>query len=95
MRSIETDLADPMTLTLGVQLNGKLVGQGLMSEMTFSPLELVSAISHTMTLNPGDTILCGASRARALVEPGDEVRVEAPGVGLLINPVISEPHTIQ
>lgn len=92
---IETEVPDPMELVVTAQLNGQVVGHGAMADMAFTPYELVSVLSRGMTLLPGDTILCGASRARALVEPGDEVRVEAAGVGLLINPVMTEPQNLQ
>lgn len=92
---IETEIPDPMELVVTARLNGQIVGHGAMADMVFTPYELVSALSRGMTLHPGDTVLCGASRARALVEPGDEVRVEAAGVGLLINPVMTEPRSLQ
>lgn len=92
---IETETPDPMELVVTAQLNGKPVGHGAMADMVFTPYELVSTLSRNMTFQPGDAILCGASRARALVEPGDEVRVEAAGVGLLINPVMTEPQNLQ
>jgi 2-keto-4-pentenoate hydratase/2-oxohepta-3-ene-1,7-dioic acid hydratase in catechol pathway len=55
--------------------------------MRFSVAELVSMISHDMTLLPGDLILCGTSVGVGSMKPGSWVGVEIDGIGTLINPV--------
>ena len=57
------------------------------SDMRFSVAELVSMISHDMTLLPGDLILCGTSVGVGSMKPGSRVSVEIDGIGALTNPV--------
>jgi len=92
---IETEAPDMATLSVSVSVNGQLQGQAPFSDYIISPWELVSAVSHIMTLTPGDVVLCGATAATAELPPGCEVRVEIPGMGLLINPVLAEPRNVQ
>ncbi len=51
----------------------------------FAPHELVSRISHDMTLEPGDVILCGTSLGVLPMKPGTTVEVEIDGIGRLVN----------
>ena len=91
---IETDLPDLDTLSVSVSVNGQLQSQAALSDAILSPWELVAAASRIMTLIPGDVVLCGTT-ATAELPPGCEVRVEIPGLGLLINPVLDEPRNVQ
>ena len=53
--------------------------------MLFAPAELVSRLSHDLTLLPGDVILCGTSLGVLPMKPGTEVEVEIDGIGVLAN----------
>ena len=53
--------------------------------MIFAPAELVSRLSHDMTLEPGDLILCGTSLGVLPMKAGSEVEVEIEGIGVLAN----------
>jgi 2-keto-4-pentenoate hydratase/2-oxohepta-3-ene-1,7-dioic acid hydratase in catechol pathway len=53
--------------------------------MFFSPLELVSRISHDMTLEPGDLIYCGTSLGVLPMKAGTAVDVVIDGLGTLSN----------
>jgi 2-keto-4-pentenoate hydratase/2-oxohepta-3-ene-1,7-dioic acid hydratase in catechol pathway len=55
------------------------------SDMFFGPADLVSRLSHDMTLEPGDVILCGTSLGVLPMKPGTPVEVEITGVGTLAN----------
>jgi 2-keto-4-pentenoate hydratase/2-oxohepta-3-ene-1,7-dioic acid hydratase in catechol pathway len=57
----------------------------LLSDMIFPPDELVSRISHDMTLMPGDVIACGTSLGVGSIRDGGEVEVIIDGVGSLKN----------
>ncbi len=92
---IETEAPDFATLPVSVLINGQIQGQAPLTDYILSPYELVAAVSHVMTLTPGDVVLCGATAATAELPPGCEVRVEIPGLGLLINPVLAEPRNVQ
>ena len=49
--------------------------------------ELVSYISASITLLPGDIILTGTPAGVGPMVPGDEVHVSIDGLGTLSNPV--------
>ncbi|MBR8832360.1 MAG: hypothetical protein N5P05_002304 [Chroococcopsis gigantea SAG 12.99] len=58
------------------------------SDMVFPPDFLVAYISQIMTLLPGDVILTGTPEGIAPMQPGDTVRVEIEGIGVLENLVV-------
>jgi 2-keto-4-pentenoate hydratase/2-oxohepta-3-ene-1,7-dioic acid hydratase in catechol pathway len=53
--------------------------------MIFPPLELVSRISHDMTLLPGDVIACGTSLGVGSIRDGSAVEIRIEGLGSLVN----------
>ena len=57
----------------------------LLSDMILPPDELVSRISHDMTLVPGDVIACGTSLGVGSIRDGGDVEVIIEGVGSLKN----------
>lgn len=61
----------------------------LLSDMVFSPEEIVSYISQIMTLLPGDVILTGTPEGVAGMQIGDRVRVEIEEIGVLENHVVA------
>jgi 2-keto-4-pentenoate hydratase/2-oxohepta-3-ene-1,7-dioic acid hydratase in catechol pathway len=56
-----------------------------LSDMIFPPAELVSRISHDITLLPGDVIACGTSLGVGSIKDGVSVEVAIDGIGSLIN----------
>ena len=56
-----------------------------LADMIVSPAELVSRISHDMTLLPGDVIACGTSLGIGSIRDGSTVEVRIDGIGSLIN----------
>jgi 2-keto-4-pentenoate hydratase/2-oxohepta-3-ene-1,7-dioic acid hydratase in catechol pathway len=63
--------------------------------MIFKVAQVVSFLSHCMTLIPGTVIAMGSpgvlQEPRPLLKPGDRVEVEVSGIGVLANSVIAEP----
>ena len=57
----------------------------LLSDMIIPPDELVSRLSHDMTLMPGDVIACGTSLGVGSIRDGSDVEVSIEGVGSLRN----------
>jgi len=55
------------------------------ADMFFSPRQIVSRISHDMTLRPGDVIACGTSVGTDALPAGCSVEVRIDGVGVLRN----------
>jgi 2-keto-4-pentenoate hydratase/2-oxohepta-3-ene-1,7-dioic acid hydratase in catechol pathway len=53
--------------------------------MIFSPHELVSHLSHDMSLLPGDVIACGTSIGVGSVKDGSNVEITIDGIGTLAN----------
>ena len=76
---------DPATLVVRTLLNGEVRQDYPVSDMRFSVAQLVSLISHDMTLEPGDLILCGTSVGAGSIKPGSTIEVEIAGVGRLTN----------
>jgi len=56
-----------------------------MSDVVFTPAQLVSLISQDMTLFPGDVIACGTSVGVGSMKPGSQVSIVIDGVGRLDN----------
>ena len=80
---------DPDNLSIKTYLEGNGEVQERqnypVSDMLYSPREIVSAISHDMTLEPGDIIACGTSVGAGAMKDGWTVRVVIEGVGELTN----------
>ena len=83
---IETEL-DPADVEITARVNGELKQKGRSSEMVFSVGGLISHISQSITLLPGDVILTGTPPGVTALSPGDRVEVEVEGIGVLDNPV--------
>jgi 2-keto-4-pentenoate hydratase/2-oxohepta-3-ene-1,7-dioic acid hydratase in catechol pathway len=61
-----------------------------LSDMAFAPANLVSHISHDMTLLPGDVIACGTSLGVGSMKDGATVEVTIDGIGTLVNRIGEE-----
>lgn len=72
------------------RVNGQERQRGKATEMHFAIPALLAFISNAMTLEPGDLVLTGTPAGVGPLQPGDEVEVEIPGVGVLRNPVQGE-----
>jgi 2-keto-4-pentenoate hydratase/2-oxohepta-3-ene-1,7-dioic acid hydratase in catechol pathway len=75
---------DPAKLVVRTVLNGVERQNYPISDMIFSARQLVSKISHDMTLLPGDLICCGTSiGVGAMKEPVNTVTISIDGIGEL------------
>jgi 2-keto-4-pentenoate hydratase/2-oxohepta-3-ene-1,7-dioic acid hydratase in catechol pathway len=63
----------------------------LLSDMILTPAELVSGLSHDMTLLPGDVIACGTSLGVGSIRDGAAVEVTIQGIGSLKNVLALTP----
>jgi len=93
---IETDL-DPMNCSIKSILNGEIMQESNTSDMIFNIDQLVSYLSHNMTLMPGTVILTGtpegvgfAREEEVFLRKGDEIIIEIEGIGSLKNRVAKE-----
>jgi 2-keto-4-pentenoate hydratase/2-oxohepta-3-ene-1,7-dioic acid hydratase in catechol pathway len=82
-------------LYIGCRVNGELLQNSNTRNLIFDVPALVSHISQTMTLEPGDVISTGTPSGVGYVrkppiflKQGDVVEIEVEGIGVLRNPVV-------
>ena len=81
--------AEDIPRSITCHVNGELRQNGDTSDLLFSVPELISFVSHVMTLLPGDIIATGTPSGVGPIMPGDEVSVTIEGIGTLTNPVVA------
>ena len=88
------EVGDPQSLDMRCLVNGRVMQESNTGQMVFGVAQLVSFISQTMTLEPGDLIATGtpsgvgyARTPPVYLQPGDTVTVEIDRIGVLTNPV--------
>jgi 2-keto-4-pentenoate hydratase/2-oxohepta-3-ene-1,7-dioic acid hydratase in catechol pathway len=86
---IVTDI-DPHRLEISSYLNGERRQHSNTKNLIFGPYQLVSFISHIMTLLPGDVIATGTPSGIGPMVVGDKVDVVIEGIGVLSNVVIAK-----
>ena len=86
---INTDI-DPFNTNLSVRINGETAQEGNTSDLIFDVPTIISFISASMTLEPGDVIYTGTPGIPGSTKDGDTVEVEVEGVGVLRNYVVDE-----
>lgn len=74
---------NPDGLVVTTTAGGRLRQEYPVSDMVFSPRQLVSLISRDMTLEPGDVIACGTSLGAMPMRPGIPIDVSVEGIGVL------------
>ena len=96
---IETEM-DPDQAGLRTRLNGQVMQDSNTNDLIFSCRQLISYLSHAMTLLPGTVIMTGtpsgvgmARKPPVYLRPGDVVEVEVDGIGILRNTVVADPDT--
>lgn len=90
------EIPDPHNLRIRAIVSGEVLQDSTTANLIFGVDEIVSHITQTMTLEPGDLILTGTPAGvgvfrdpQRLLVPGDEVTIEIEGVGELTNPVVA------
>jgi 2-keto-4-pentenoate hydratase/2-oxohepta-3-ene-1,7-dioic acid hydratase in catechol pathway len=73
------------TLSVVTRVDGVERQNYPLRDMIFSPHELVSHLSHDMSLLPGDVIACGTSIGVGSVKDGSTVEIAIDGIGVLAN----------
>jgi 2-keto-4-pentenoate hydratase/2-oxohepta-3-ene-1,7-dioic acid hydratase in catechol pathway len=88
------EVPDPKLLRLTTHINGELRQDALVGDLIFDIPSLIEAISAGITLEPGDIIATGTPAGVGIgfqpprfLKPGDVVRIEVAGIGVLENPV--------
>jgi 2-keto-4-pentenoate hydratase/2-oxohepta-3-ene-1,7-dioic acid hydratase in catechol pathway len=88
------EIPDPQALKIRCLVNGRTLQDSSTSEMIYSTSYLISYLSRSFTLLPGDIISTGTPHGVGLfrnpqvfLQNGDQVVVEIDGIGTLANPV--------
>ena len=84
----------PPRLSISTWVNGELRQRASVGDLIFDIPTLIATISAAITLEPGDIIATGTPAGVGIgftpprfLRPGDRVRIEVPGIGVLENPV--------
>ncbi len=90
------EISRPQNLSIWLELNGKKMQNGNTKTMVFNIKELISYVSHYMTLYPGDIIATGTPPGVGMgmkppryLKKGDEMKLGIDGLGMQIQKVIS------
>ncbi|MBI4025026.1 MAG: fumarylacetoacetate hydrolase family protein [Verrucomicrobia bacterium] len=78
-------IGDPTRLDLFLDVNGQRRLASNTSEMIFGVKEVVAALRRRLQLMPGDLIMMGCPGLAEKLRPGDVVRMEIAGIGVLEN----------
>ncbi len=81
---IETEL-DPGNVLVESYLNGERKQRANTSDLVFPVPELVSYISHVITLLPGDIIATGTPSGIGPMKLGDTIEIKVENIGTLRN----------
>jgi len=76
---------DPSNLNIKTYLNNQLKQRGNTSDMIFDVYEIISFVSHIMSLYPHDIIITGTPPGVGPMQIGDKVSIEIEGIGILTN----------
>lgn len=88
------EIPDPQMMDIGCSVNGRTLQEANTGDMIFKVADLISQLSHSFTLEPGDLIATGTPDGvgyfrdpQVLLKPGDVVKTWIKGVGELVNTV--------
>jgi 2-keto-4-pentenoate hydratase/2-oxohepta-3-ene-1,7-dioic acid hydratase in catechol pathway len=90
-RLILKDALDLSTLRVKTLLNGAVKQDAPITDLIFPIDFVIEYVSQFLTLEPGDLIATGTPPGVGPMQPGDIVRVEIEGIGVLENRVEAEP----
>jgi 2-keto-4-pentenoate hydratase/2-oxohepta-3-ene-1,7-dioic acid hydratase in catechol pathway len=90
---IRTDLSEERVME-GLAITGRVNGVQVQSGNTmyycFTPSEMLSHVSHRISLFPGDVVTLGTPPAPPEVAIGDEVECEVEDIGVLHNYIVDD-----
>jgi acylpyruvate hydrolase len=95
---LKDEIPDPHNLDISLSIAGEVLQRSNTRQLIFKIPETVEYLSHVMTLEPGDVISTGTPAGVGFtrkpprwLRPGETVRVEIAGLGVLENPVAKAP----
>jgi 2-keto-4-pentenoate hydratase/2-oxohepta-3-ene-1,7-dioic acid hydratase in catechol pathway len=91
-----SEIPDLYSLRIRAIVSGEVLQDSTTANLIFGIDEIISHVSQTATLEPGDLILTGTPAGvgvfrdpQRLLEPGDVVTIDIEGIGELTNPVVA------
>ena len=87
--SIESEI-NVEQLRVQTHYRGKLRQDYAISDLIFSPQQIVSLLSQDMTLLPGDLIACGTGEGVLPIKPGSTIEIQIEGLDSLSNTMASD-----
>jgi acylpyruvate hydrolase len=91
---LKDEIADPHDLDISLSIAGDVLQKSNTNQLIFKIPETVEYLSQVMTLEPGDVISTGTPAGVGFtrkpprwLRPGETVRVDIAGLGVLENPV--------
>ena len=93
------EIQDPNNLDMELTVNGRGRQKANTSQMIFSVAEIISFVSHLMTLEPGDVIATGTPHGVGMatgefLQPGDRIECTIQGLGALTNTMGPKPEQL-
>jgi len=86
-------------LEIRCEVDGVVMQQARTSDLVFTPADIVSYTSQTITLRPGDLLLTGttggvgdARKPPVYLQPGQVLRTVIEGLGECVNHCVAEKH---
>lgn len=79
---------DPAELQVRGILDGEVKQDYPVSDMIFSPQDIVWHLASEIELYPGDVIACGTSVGAVDMDDGQTIDIEIPGIGRLSNQLV-------
>ena len=90
------EIPDPGNVRLATSVNGVRKQDASTSDWIFSIPRMIEFVTSLVTLEPGDVVSTGTPDGIGyfrdppeFLQPGDEVTIEAEGIGRLTNPVVA------
>ena len=77
-----------MSLEITTTVDGEVKQNYKTRDMFFDVFEIVSFLSHDMTLNPGDIIACGTNSGLGPMASGQIVTVNVSSIGEVTNKLV-------
>lgn len=91
------EVPNPEALAVMTRVNGEVLQESSTANLIFGIAKLISYISASITLEPGDVIATGTPpgvgcfrNPPIYLKPGDHVEISVEGLGALNNPVVAE-----
>jgi 2-keto-4-pentenoate hydratase/2-oxohepta-3-ene-1,7-dioic acid hydratase in catechol pathway len=89
-------IADPLNLDIALRVNGETLQHSNTRNLIFTP-EVLSILSQTLVLEPGDVISTGTPsgigfhrKPQVFLKAGDRVQVEVSEIGVLENLIVAQ-----